>query len=586
MYEKGSEWLKWDLHVHSPLSILNNQFPTLADGTPDWERYVTRLEQLDLAAVAITDYFTIEGYKKILQYKKEGRLHNTQLIIPNIEFRLNVFVGKEAKRVNFHVLFSDQISPADIEDHFLSELKFVYEKDPYRQASSKSLKPANLAELGAKLRKEQPELPGESDLCIGANQAAISIEAIVECLHRQSDRFEGQYILVLADESMSKMNWDGQDHATRKQLLQASQMVFTSNAKTREFLLGKPPTYPDGPEKFVAEFGSLKPAIWGSDAHTLIELGNPCAKRGEKGHQCTADAAACDPRYTWVKANPTFEGLKQLLCEPDDRVLVAQQAPTMTRSTFTFTEFRIEAVTISGLTITATKIPMNPGLIVITGGKGSGKTALTDLLANCFQIRATSSDANSFVKRIASAKPQFETGFTTLSGDVFDKPVLSSEVFDKSEVVYIAQGELDSRISEGSDFARYVHSLVFENERVRNTRQVYDFTQLEDECQRLVDTLSKAAHRIAELERETGPAVISQLRKEMELSQSTVADINKRIEEIALKDGKGLEALLKTDGEIVKAIDALKEQQTDIETIHTLTNQVTSFIGKEVPPIN
>jgi len=62
---RGSEWHKWDLHIHSPLSALNNQFPKLANGEPDWETYIGTLEGLsDIPAIAITDYFGIEGYKK------------------------------------------------------------------------------------------------------------------------------------------------------------------------------------------------------------------------------------------------------------------------------------------------------------------------------------------------------------------------------------------------------------------------------------------------------------------------------------------------------------------------------------------
>ena len=587
MYERGSEWRRWDLHVHSPLSILNNQFPMLQSGEPDWEKYVGRLEELDLAALAITDYFTIEGYKKILEYRKQGRLPKVDLVLPNIEFRLNVFVGKDAKRVNFHVIFSDEVSVGDIEDHFLSELKFVYEKDPYGPQLSKSLKRANLEALGAKLRAEQPDLPGATDLTIGANQAAISLDAIIECLQRQPDRFDGKFILVLADESMSKMAWQGQDHATRKSLLQACQVVFTSNIKAREFLLGKVSTYADGPDKFVAEFGSLKPAVWGSDAHSLLELGNPCAKRGDSDHTCTMKQEECDPRFTWVKADPTFEGLKQLLCEPEDRVIVGAQSPLESKSTFTLKEFRIEGATISpSLAMKGVSIPLNSGLVVITGGKGSGKTALAELLANCFASRTSSPDTNSFVRRIASSKPTFRTGFTTIGGETFEKQVLEPKAFEKSEVVYIPQGQLDVKISEGSDFSRYVHSLVFENERVRNTKQVFEFGELEKEALRLKVGILKSARRISELETQTKESVFTQVQKDIALSASTVEDINKRIAEVASTDGKGLEALLKADEAINKAIDEMKELRTDAETVRSLTAEVIEFVKDDVPKVN
>jgi predicted metal-dependent phosphoesterase TrpH len=62
-YPKGSEWRKWDLHVHTPASVLNNGFGS------DWDTYIrnlfTILIQKEIAVVGITDYFTIDGYKKI-----------------------------------------------------------------------------------------------------------------------------------------------------------------------------------------------------------------------------------------------------------------------------------------------------------------------------------------------------------------------------------------------------------------------------------------------------------------------------------------------------------------------------------------
>jgi len=73
-FPKGSEWRKWDLHIHSPLSILNNQFPKLSHGEPDWEPFLQKLESLDMAVIGITDYFTIEGYKELKKFKEQGRL--------------------------------------------------------------------------------------------------------------------------------------------------------------------------------------------------------------------------------------------------------------------------------------------------------------------------------------------------------------------------------------------------------------------------------------------------------------------------------------------------------------------------------
>lgn len=151
-------------------------------------------------------------------------------------------------------------------------------------------------------------------------QAVVSHEAITDCL--KDSRFKGKYILVLPEELSSLIDWDGQDHHTRKGLLQKSDMVFSSNPKTRAWCLGQPP-YNEGVNSFLDEFKTLKPCIHGSDAHAIDGLGRPCALRGLQGHVCGL-GAACHLRHCWIKADPTFEGLKQLLYEPADRVIIQE----------------------------------------------------------------------------------------------------------------------------------------------------------------------------------------------------------------------------------------------------------------------
>src|SRR5208337_4899473 len=109
-YPRGSEWRRWHLHVHTPFSYLNNQFPN------NWDEYVQGLFKAaiskEIAALGITDYFTIDGYKKITQEylgvpskmealfsPKEIEVIRNILIIPNIEFRLDKFVG--GRSINF-----------------------------------------------------------------------------------------------------------------------------------------------------------------------------------------------------------------------------------------------------------------------------------------------------------------------------------------------------------------------------------------------------------------------------------------------------------------------------------------------------
>jgi len=204
MFEQGSTWRKWDLHIHSPLSILNNQYPKLSDGTPDWEAFISKLESLDIAVLGITDYFTIDGYKKIKEFKSQGRLANIHTILPNVEFRLNSVIsskkdGQEPRRLNFHVIFSDEVSEQDIEEHFLHDLSFFYEGNPQDKDDTRKLKRSNIEELGKKLIEQHKNFKdsGLSPLEVGAMQTVVSHEEITELLG--APRFKGKYIIVFGE---------------------------------------------------------------------------------------------------------------------------------------------------------------------------------------------------------------------------------------------------------------------------------------------------------------------------------------------------------------------------------------------------
>ena len=67
--ERGSVWRKWDFHVHTPYSILNNNYG-VNPYEEKWDEeqfdaYVvalfTKAVENGVAAIGITDYFSIDG---------------------------------------------------------------------------------------------------------------------------------------------------------------------------------------------------------------------------------------------------------------------------------------------------------------------------------------------------------------------------------------------------------------------------------------------------------------------------------------------------------------------------------------------
>ena len=68
---RGSGWWKWDLHVHTPDSLVHSY-----GGPEAWNKFIDALSKLPTAfkVLGINDYIFLDGYKKVLSAKAEGRL--------------------------------------------------------------------------------------------------------------------------------------------------------------------------------------------------------------------------------------------------------------------------------------------------------------------------------------------------------------------------------------------------------------------------------------------------------------------------------------------------------------------------------
>ena len=59
---KGSQWRKWDLHLHTPASYT-------WDGPKDddaFKQVIKKINDSDVAVFAITDYWTFEGFQRLM----------------------------------------------------------------------------------------------------------------------------------------------------------------------------------------------------------------------------------------------------------------------------------------------------------------------------------------------------------------------------------------------------------------------------------------------------------------------------------------------------------------------------------------
>ena len=67
MANRGSEWRKWDLHVHTKGTNKNDQFSSNSTES-FFELFFKKAVVNDISAIGITDYFTIDNYLKAKLY--------------------------------------------------------------------------------------------------------------------------------------------------------------------------------------------------------------------------------------------------------------------------------------------------------------------------------------------------------------------------------------------------------------------------------------------------------------------------------------------------------------------------------------
>ena len=157
---RGSEWRKWDLHIHTPESGLANGFGS------DWDEYVktlfTTAIQNEVAVLGITDYFTIDGYTKLVRdyLQNDDKLRqlfddNTIikikkiLVLPNVEFRLKQTVN--GNRINYHVIFSNELSIDEINENFFGSIDLVKDRFPDGSENTVKLNHKNIESFGKKI---------------------------------------------------------------------------------------------------------------------------------------------------------------------------------------------------------------------------------------------------------------------------------------------------------------------------------------------------------------------------------------------------------------------------------------------------
>ncbi|SEH11548.1 hypothetical protein SAMN04487967_0402 [Natronorubrum sediminis] len=568
--DRGSKWRKWDLHVHTPESFEEHygfdgeEEVEKYDGN-HWKKYLDELESVtdDIAALGITDYMSVDGYEKIIEERENGRLEQIDLVLPNIEFRLDDLVVEnnsgDTTRINAHVIFSDKFSPETIRERFLHRLEFENQN-----GESLPLSKGSLNTLGGQHIESNPEENHLSPYVAGCKIVTISFDDILDKL--DTKKFRNDHMVVLATEGWDDVNWNSQGHLTKERLFRESDALFSSNEGRREWALG----ITDGVEEFERSFGKPTPCLWGSDAHSYDRL-------------CEPD----EERYCWVKADPTFEGLKQVIHEPKRRVRIQSDSPRDFTPIHTLDELSIEnGIVDSQLRIEEESIPLNRDLSAVIGGKGAGKTALLDMIATNFEDRwdrdkekgEPPSDRNSFIQRIQDKEPDIKTKLSFVGEDVdeFSKQVSDETVFESADLVYLPQGKIEEYCRNEDRLHNRIIALVEREVQRTDPEMVNRLDQLRTTTEEIVENFRTITSNIYDL----NP---SKLNKEKESLQSRKkrlgGDLQSKKAEISNFEEKHADVL--EDDEATDLRNELGKLQEEIEQIED-AEKITESVQEKV----
>jgi energy-coupling factor transporter ATP-binding protein EcfA2 len=541
-YPKGSEWRKWDLHVHTPSSF-EHAFPS-------WDEYLNLLEKVDdVAVIGITDYFTVDGYKEIINQRAHDELRNFALILPNIELRLNIFVprrssGEQQRRLNLHVIFSDQVAVEEIESQFLHHLKIQVDGSPGGTGDERLLTRASIEEVGRAVKVFQSWTSGDPDFVAGCKNITVSLNDITKAL--QKSCFEGKYLIALPTSDWDQISWEGQDYLTRKILLQTAHAVFCGQRSTIDWCLGRGDL---SAGQFQREFGCLKPSLHGSDAHTIDRLCKP-----ENGKFC------------WIKADPTFEGLKQIVYEPELRVIVQENDPS---ESVTFA--KIDSLTVSlpeKLQIkdeSGTRndfclngiynLKFSDNLTCVIGGRGSGKSTLAHIIYSSW-IDHDPKKLSSIGSPLLNLDLQPSPLKRVLEYTTCDVPV-QTEFFFQNEIEHAAKNIESMSALIGTRLGRL--SSIDAGETLDTLRETCDASSI------LVDELIVAYDRIAVID--------AQIMK----AQENIATLKKQTEIIKSDEYKAFQEEI---GKLTAKIADFKSYKIDYEK---LIKQIESLSASIVP---
>lgn len=456
-YNRGSEWRKWDLHVHTASSY------DAYHGEDADELLTQAWIDNNFAAVAITDHFLIDA----------DRINTLRDMVPEITIFPGVELRTDKGASNLHVIliFSEKTNIDTLSENF--RVIMLNQK--------------------AKAKDNNDTIYWDfNDIVAFAKENSGFIS-----LHTGSKT-----------QGMDKVITNA---------MPVNMAIKTEIAQYSDFYEIGTIEDIDGHLEIVFPKIGFKPLILCSDNH--------------------------DPRNynlkenLWIKSNPTFEGLQQLIYEPQERVSIQENKPEEKRGYYT-----IESVTLNEENFWNQTILFNENLNTIIGGRATGKSTLLSCLAkkggasinndfifthaNNIQIRWKDGEIDTH--RDIDFFPQnymYEIASDSIRRDSLIERII--EDYDTERLYETYRSFTTSNKNQLSQSIRNLFNIQSEIVEIKNTiKQKGDKQGIETEIKNLNDKISKSKASISN-EQLKDHGAINKLIFEKESRIKTIdADIN------------------------------------------------------------
>ena len=316
MVNRGSEWHKWDLHVHTASS-----FDYGYKGTDSDDRLVKSFKENNISAVAITDHFIIDKDR----INKLRELSSETVFFPGVELRTD----KGNTNIHIIAIFSDKYDIGVLEESF------------------------NV------FKREKGKNPSDNE------KIYWDFNDIVDFVKMHNG--------LLTIHAGSKESGVDRKITNALPINEAIKEEFAKNIHI--FEVGKQKDIEDYKNKVLPDIKKEKPIIICSDNHDPREYAS----------------------NLWIKADLTFEGLKQIIYEPDR--VKNQQAKPEEKPVYQVIS-SVELKNNEDNSFWKQEINFNENLNTIIGGRSTGKSNLLAAIANklsCYRYEDESDKKKDFI---------------------------------------------------------------------------------------------------------------------------------------------------------------------------------------------